>query len=376
MLRAPTRSPALPRAAAGDVVKLAKTTGRGAAAAVPPEGPLSAASASTSSSRSGPLPLARLLRPPLPEPTGPRTQRLRADRAKARRARHAVAAGQETAGPLLLQRGPHQLSIPEQASVKPSVAASCRKSYHEFSKWAARERIQLHTDEQLDAAAVDYLDSLYLEGYEAATAERLLAAIKFMRFQVPLVLDCLGNGQLSAIAGALLATRRRDAALCLLTSYDTYARPGEATEVQVGDLVLLAARLQGYRRLCLVARPEDRGLPRKAGSFDDTVAVEDFDAQLSTHLEELARGRDPSEPLFRLSVAQYKEAFEDATDIVGLGAEQRDLVAIQKRGGWKTFNSVRRCEKFGKVQQAINRTPPETLACSRLAVRCLNGWFH
>ncbi|CAK0794405.1 unnamed protein product, partial [Prorocentrum cordatum] len=309
---------------------------------------------------------------------------------------------------------PHQLSILEQVSVQPQQAATYRATYAEFAKWAANEGIPLHSDEDVDAAAVDYLDAIYLQGYEASSGDKLLGALKFMRSGGPRPLALpltrmrralrgfrkaapgasrfgLPWEWTAAIAGALLATKRRDAALCLLAAHDAYSRPGEITDLQVGDVVLPAPRLRGYHRLCLVMRPEERGQPRKTGSFDDTVSVEDLDAHISTHLVQLARGRDPSEKLFRLSISQCKDAFEDAADLVGLAAEQlctyqvrhggasrdamlkrRDLSEIQKRGGWKTFNSVRRYEKFGKVQQAINRTPSDTLTYSRLAVQCLD----
>ncbi|CAK0874147.1 unnamed protein product, partial [Prorocentrum cordatum] len=309
---------------------------------------------------------------------------------------------------------PHQLSILEQASVQPQQAATHRATYAEFAKWAANEGIPLHSDEDVDAAAVDYLDAIYLQGYEASSGDKLLGALKFMRSGGPRPLalpltrmrralrgfrkSAPGASRFglpwewtAAIAGTLLATKRRDAALCLLAAHDTYSRPGEITDLQVGDVALPAPRLRGYHRLCLVIRPEERGQPRKTGSFDDTVSVEDLDAHISTHLVQLARGRDPSEKLFRLSISQYKDAFEDAADLVGLAAEQlctyqvrhggasrdamlkrRDLSEIQKRGGWKTFNSVRRYEKFGKVQQAINRTPSDTLTYSRLAVQYLD----
>jgi len=302
--------------------------------------------------------------------------------------------------------------------VQPRQAATYRTTYAEFVKWAANEGIPLHSDEDVDAAAVDYLDAIYLQGYEASSGDKLLGAIKFMRSGGPRPLSlpltrmrrALRGFRKSApgasrfglpwewtasIAGTLLATKRRDAALCLLAAHDTYSRPGEITDLQVGDLVLPAPRLRGYHRLCLVIRPEERGQPRKTGSFDDTVTVEDLDAHISTHLVQLTKGRDPSEKLFRLSISQYKDAFEDAADLVGLAAEQlctyqarhggasrdamlkrRDLSEIQKRGGWKTFNSVRRYEKFGKVQQAINRTPSDTLAYSRIAIQYLDEWLH
>ncbi|CAK0906068.1 unnamed protein product, partial [Prorocentrum cordatum] len=313
---------------------------------------------------------------------------------------------------------PHQLSILEQASVQPQQAATYRATYAEFAKWAANEGIPLRSDEDVDAAAVDYLDAIYLQGYEASSGDKLLGALKFMRSGGPRPLALpltrmrralrgfrkaapgasrfgLPWEWTAAIAGTLLATKRRGAALRLLAAHDAYSRPGEITDLQVGDVVLPAPRLRGYHRLCLVMRPEERGQPRKTGSFDDTVSVEDLDAHISTHLVQLARGRDPSEKLFRLSISQCKDAFEDAADLVGLAAEQlctyqvrhggasrdamlkrRGLSEIQKRGGWKTFNSVRRYEKFGKVQQAINRTPSDTLTYSRLAVQYLDEWLH
>ncbi|CAK0825859.1 unnamed protein product, partial [Prorocentrum cordatum] len=384
----------------------------------PPEGVLSVVTVSTSSSRSAAPPVAGLLQPPRDHPSAQRSRRLREDRAKVRRARHAVPAGGVTPGPLLLKRDPHQLSILEQASVQPQQAATYRATYAEFAKWAANEGISLHSDEDVDAAAVDYLGAIYLQGYEASSGDKLLGALKFMRSGGPRPLALpltrmrralrgfrkaapgasrfgLPWEWTAAIAGTLLATKRRDAALCLLTAHDTYSRPGEITDLQVGDVVLPTPRLRGYHRLCPVMRPEERGQPRKTGSFDDTVSVEDLHAHISSHLVQLAKGRDPSEKLFRLSISQYKEAFENAADLVGLAAEQlctyqvrhggasrdamlrrRDLSEIQKRGGWKTFNSVRRYEKFGKVQQAMNRTPSDTLTYSRLAVQYLDEWLH
>ena len=111
----------------------------------------------------------------------------------------------------------------------------------------------------------------------------------------------------AGIAGARLATKRRGASLCLLTGHDTHARPGELTKLLDVDLALPAARFQGYRRRRLVVRPEERGRPRETGSLDDIVTVEDVGARPSPRLMQHAKGRVPSELLFRLSIAQYKD---------------------------------------------------------------------
>ncbi|CAK0825265.1 unnamed protein product [Prorocentrum cordatum] len=286
------------------------------------EGVLSVAAVSTGSSRSGPLPVARRLRPPKGDPAARRARRLREGRAKARRAKRAVSARGATSGPLLLKRGPRQLSVLERASVQPGVAASHGTSCAEFTTRAAREKSQLGTDEQIDAAAVDYLDSLYFRSHEAASGDRLLAAIKFMRSGGPRPL-------------ALPPPRTRGALKGFRNAAPGASRVGLPREwAAVIPGALEAAERKGHRRPRLVARPEERGQPRQTGSFDDAVTVEDLAVHLPPHLAQLAKRRT---------------RFQKAAGLVGLGAGQ--LCAHQARHGGASRDAMLKRRDLSEIQE-------------------------
>ena len=138
--------------------------------------------------------------------------------------------------------------------------------------------------------------------------------------------------------------------------------------------------------------PQERGqLSNIMGTQDDTVILGNFDVNLVPLLRWLITDRAQETFLFPQGMAKYKMQFDLAVKALGLerfelvtyqarhgGAsrdimmQRRDLEEVRKRGQWRTYTSVRRYEKSGRVHKVLQTTPPPILKyCLAVAPRLL-----
>jgi hypothetical protein len=119
----------------------------------------------------------------------------------------------------------------------------------------------------------------------------------------------------------------------------------------------------------------------KTGTHDDTVILGNLDVNLVPMLRRLLRGKAKTEKVFDITMGEYKDHFEEAAKDLKLekhrlvtyqarhgGAtrdillKRRDLEEVRKRGHWRTYSSLRRYEKSGRLQKVLQVTPPDVLA--------------
>ena len=256
----------------------------------------------------------------------------------------------------------------------------------------------MKTLKELDLAGVEFLDFCFLEGRRADVAEKYLAAITYNRTDVARApKEALARTRravkgfvklaphrsriplswewVTGIAVKLLMEKEWEAAVMLLLIFDTYARPSAITRMRTEDL-LAPVRATGLQRWALLLSPQERELPTKTGTFDETVVVSGLDVNLSECMRRLKSSRDPQEPLFSIGAAGFKAAFSQAAECLGLGdwklmgyqarhggatrdilLQRRTLEEVRKRGHWHTYTSVRRYEKSGRVQKVLADSP-------------------
>ena len=127
----------------------------------------------------------------------------------------------------------------------------------------------------------------------------------------------------------------------------------------------------------MVVHPLESGVLGKTGEYDHTVQ---FDLPNQTWVGErvldLARGRPPQEKLFATTYQDLIKYFKIAASRVGAGplhcspyglrhggashdkaANMRGLLDIQRRGNWKSWASVRRYEKSGRIALQLAKLP-------------------
>ena len=137
----------------------------------------------------------------------------------------------------------------------------------------------------------------------------------------------------------------------------------------------------GMDKTVVIFCPEIREKASKVGTYDDTVQIMDWDFVVTDLVHKIKGGRSGEERLFTPTAPDYKASFEKATIKVGLKAEKLSsyqlrhggasrarllnrltLMEAKRRGRWMSDSSVRRYDKGGRVQQALNRSPKALLA--------------
>ncbi|CAK0820931.1 unnamed protein product [Prorocentrum cordatum] len=308
------------------------------------------------------------------------------------------------------------LSLLEYRSVGKAMQKRYRVTFDSFMDFAEVECLETASPAEVDLAALEYLDFRYLEGDRCDVGNMLLGAVLFCRADVA----NLGRSSLPRLRRALRGFRKAappasrlplpwewcaalaaamqwrghvQAAIALVTSFDTYIRPGALMSVRVGD-VLQPVAAQGMDRWGIILFPQERGAMSKTGAHDDAIIFGNHDVDTARLVRFLMGRRSDDEMLFPIGMRLYKKHFDQACVDLGLdkfrlvtyqarrgGAtrdillQRRTLEETRKRGTWETYSSLRRYEKSGRVQKVMQSTPPHLLAFAKLARGNLEEWL-
>ena len=180
--------------------------------------------------------------------------------------------------------------------------------------------------------------------------------------------------------------RQTQLGLMMLLAFNAYLRPGEIEKLRVQDLVPPATKQKSWS---LVLHPFEEGIPSKTGEFDETLMLDRFLILPQTIYRVMrVQQQRPSAPLFTRTAKELKDFMTSLSAPLKLekleelhpyrlrhgGASEdfnrqtRTLQEIQRRGRWKSFSSVRRYEKGGRVNQLLNSLPARTLQAANNAV--------
>ena len=158
-------------------------------------------------------------------------------------------------------------------------------------------------------------------------------------------------------------------ALIMAMCFALYLRPGEVSRLRCRDLVPPVRNAKKTARTwSVVLHPVELEVVSKTAEFDETVTFDDLETQyipeaVSKHMKSRTRGKN--QMLFTSNSIQLKAVMEEAAKAEHLGPphpfRKRRLDEIQRRGRWKSFASVRRYEKGGRLNQMLHELDPKVL---------------
>jgi hypothetical protein len=290
-----------------------------------------------------------------------------------------------------------------------------------YERYRARCRSLLafpSIESEHDALLEEMLNELFMDGEDLSMGNTLVAAVGFF---LP-YLSKRGGGRLPLTGQALrgwkvlcpprsrlplpwevvallvmelLDRGSKEIALCLLVTFELYLRPGEPHKLRVADLIRPLSEKTGRDQYAFVLNPIEVGVPSKTGEFDDALLLdlprhqavgpavhemllERFGAALNEPLDRLSGiGALPlfscSQLEVSLAVAQVDKELNLAKALGKLHmhrvrhssashdylVQARSLVDIRRRGRWKSFASVRRYEKSGRVAELLQKLPAD-----------------
>ena len=176
----------------------------------------------------------------------------------------------------------------------------------------------------------------------------------------------------------LCADGKADYALFLLLTFETYMRPSEALSLLGLQLVPPVPGETGVCRFwTILIRASELDVLGKTGEFDNSVALDlPRHRLLEPALRLLKANRGERERLFTFCYTDFLQVWNSCLNSLGLaqlkvtpcslrhgGASEdvsslsRALLDVQKRGGWRSFQSVRRYEKHARLGMMMHRIP-------------------
>jgi integrase len=178
----------------------------------------------------------------------------------------------------------------------------------------------------------------------------------------------------------LCSDGKADYALFLLLTFETYMRPSEALSLVGLQLVPPVPNERGACQFwTILIRASELDVLGKTGEFDTSVALDlPRHRLLESALRLLKANRGERERLFLFHYTDFLLAWNSC--LLGLGLAQlkvtpyslrhggasedvssrsRALLDVQKRGGWRSFQSVRRYEKHARLASMMRRIPAQ-----------------
>ena len=175
-------------------------------------------------------------------------------------------------------------------------------------------------------------------------------------------------------------------ALMLLVMLSAYLRPSEALNMKRGDLVPPVSGVSSHWSLLLFR--EEHGLTSKTGETDDSILLDHEWLKFAEPLLEILHKGPEGQRVWSFRYDQFLREFRTSARRLGVelvpyqarhsGASldrvdnRRPQLEVQKRGRWRSYKSLVRYEKAGRLQYTAAQASPQlrayTEACAaRLA---------
>ena len=286
-----------------------------------------------------------------------------------------------------------------------------------FDQWVKQHNRDVTNPPALDKAVRDYLHLMFQQGWHQTYAGRMIAAVawrdprynKSGPFDLPLAKQASKGWRnlappksrmalpfeiVAMIINYLSYHGMQQIAIAVWLLFEIYGRPGEIHGLRIQDLVPPAADSSAAHRFYSVTlHAQEVGEVSKTGEFDAAVRL-DLPRQvaLGHALQAMASGRRQggaaaNASLFSVSQAEVARAWRQAIQALGIdklgachvyqlrhsgpshdyAANLRDLEQIRRRGRWKSWSSVRRYEKGGRLTEQLHKL---SAAQRRHAVAC------
>ena len=295
---------------------------------------------------------------------------------------------------------PEGMTYLESRSVKTPTLKDYQLRIDRFSVWCQQHRKDWKSASELDQVLALYLQSLFEAGRGQDEGIRVVAAIKFFipevsrlgerglpravrslkgwnlampqRQRLPMPLEVLG-----AMMGCLLYRGYPQLALRMFIQFVTYMRPGEISNLTVGQLIPPQPSMTNACQFwAILLHPQELKIPGKTALFDGSILL-DSDLWMGPLLAKITVGRNPAEPLWadphQLLVQQFSQITKElGLEELGLSlyalrhggashdilASRRPLLEVKKRGRWSTDSSLKRYVKEARLQHELSKVNP------------------
>jgi len=253
---------------------------------------------------------------------------------------------------------------------------------------------------ELDVALIQFFCVLFLDGYEAATGQMTIAALRHFlpemgsstqwplpraeralqgwrsllppRMRLPLPRAAAG-----CIAGLMISHGRAAMAVFILLCFVTYMRPGEALRLKGRCLVPPFHNAAGSTpHYGIICNDASDGTPGKTGSMDEAVEL-DLDPWIVPVIAALRSLVGPEDSLWAFRPAELRAEFYRCVAQAGLqklaphlysmrhgGAshdlllQRRSLAQVKERGHWHSDASLRRYGKSTRMHAIMGQLSP------------------
>jgi hypothetical protein len=294
------------------------------------------------------------------------------------------------------------LSLLQAASVSEATKGTYAASVQAFYEFCRIHNLLHASVNELDLAMVEFMNAGFLDGDGGYVGSRLLAALSYIRPELGRPCDMgvhrakqalrgwkrLAPGfsrlplpweVVAGVAMLMLSEGLWVEAMGVLISVIFYLRPGELVRLQVRSLVpplLLAG--PGHRHWTLIMHEQEHegSKASKTGVFDESLIL-DLDKYqfLAPALAKLVANRPPSAPLIDLPPGRLAHVLASIGSRLGMkpspllyqlrhsgpsidfADQSRDLMAIKRRGRWKSDSSLRRYEKGAQITKQLRALP-------------------
>lgn len=289
-----------------------------------------------------------------------------------------------------------QISSLEENAVTPKVMEQYRKLVVDALCHSEEKGLTMNSPEEVDAALVCRLTTMFLEGLDSALGMKLVAgwAALFPAFgkggRHPLV-RCHRAMKgwrrlvpprsrvgvvfyvIAGIAAMLVEMGFWWMAFWVLLGHGGYLRPSSIMRIRGRDFVPPVSGVSECWGLLL--HPSSRGEISKTGSQDDAVLWDVPELKFLEPVFAQLRSRRPDQPIFDFTYAQLAKRVQEAAAVLQVKfvpyqvrhsgpswdrlRQRRSLLEIQKRGHWRTFSSVQRYEKSTRSMSQYHELRPE-----------------
>lgn len=320
--------------------------------------------------------------------------------------RRRAAQREEKFGEMRANRQPGSETVTESNDVSGTTRQRYSALLDPFLNWAAKERMPVKSEEQLDAAGVEWIEELFFRGESLDAGSGLMAALLWRypwlrrkggqslprvrrglsgwrKIYPPQTRKPLPRISVALICSALVNAGYRRLAVGVWAAMEFYLRPGEMLSLKVGDFQAPdPTGGLGSRRWTLLLHPLDRGASSKVGAFDSSLSLDlARHSPLASILGDLLRSLGPEEPLVPQTYTEAAKAFSAACTASGTSVHRavlyslrhagpsndvndgvRALPGVKARGRWMADASVIRYEKNALVAREIAKLSAATRA--------------
>lgn len=293
------------------------------------------------------------------------------------------------------------LSFLEDQAVKAATSKQYQAELKAFLDFAVARGMPLDvkkaTDTEVDNLMVEYMNQMYLEGYQSYKADRMIAAFlhEYPNYgrnggaKIPRTWRCIkgfrkltpGRSRVgypfavwAAYAVEMKKLEKLRMSIFLLLSVSTYARPSELLRARVFSLVRPGHNIS--KGWSLLLSPEEGPSRTKTGEFDASLLIDS--PYLLGWIEkffECLKMAHPEERLWDFDYEEYQRTFQLIGKMLGMQAtpyqtrhsgpsidrarNYRSQQEVQKRGQWKAAKSVMRYEKSARLAATWDSLPTQ-----------------